>query len=63
MAAGRHTSVLLKMRPYIFVTISAEVRGRETGVEKGFMKHGEEVSKTDSYIDKDGMLKVFAFKR
>ena len=51
--------VFLKIRLYILVTISAEVRGRETREEKGFMKHWEKVSKTDSYIDKSRMLKVF----
>lgn len=61
MAGGRHTSVLFKIILYILVTVSAEVRGRETREEKGFMKQREKVSKTDSYIDKSRMLKVFTF--
>ena len=43
------------------VTISAEVRKGEMRNERGFIKHQEKVSKTDSYIDKSRMLKVFAF--
>ena len=41
MAGGRHTSVLFKIRLYILVPISAEVRGRETREEKGFIKQRE----------------------
>lgn len=61
MAEGRHTSVLFKIRLYILVTVSAEVRGRETREERGFIKQREKVSKTDSYIDKSRTLKVFTF--
>lgn len=42
------------------VTVS-EVNGRETREERGFIKQQEKVSKTDSYIDKSRMLKVFIF--
>lgn len=41
MAGGRHTSVLFKIRLYILVTVSAEVRGRETREERGFIKQRE----------------------
>lgn len=61
MARGRHTSVLFKIRLHILVPVSAEVRGRERREEKGFIKQREKVSKTDSYIDKSRMLKVFTF--
>lgn len=45
-------------------TIS-RVKGRETSQGRGFIKQQQqqqEVSKTDSYIDKSRMLKVFTFK-
>lgn len=44
-------------------TIS-RVKGRETSEGRGFIKQQQqqEVSKTDSYIDKSRMLKVFTFK-
>lgn len=43
-------------------TIS-RVKGRETREGRGFIKQQQqEVSKTDSYIDKSRMLKVFTFK-
>lgn len=58
---GRHTSVLFKIRLYILVAVSAEVRRRETREEEWFIKQREKVSKTDSYIDKSKMLKVFTF--
>lgn len=51
----------LKIRLYILVIVSTESRGRETREERGFIKQREKVSKTDSYIDKSGMLKVFTF--
>lgn len=46
----------------VLATIS-RVKGRETGERRGFIKQQQqEVSKTDSYIDKSRMLKVFTFK-
>lgn len=46
----------------ILATIS-RVKGRETSEGRGFIKQQQqEVSKTDSYIDKSRMLKVFTFK-
>lgn len=40
------------------VAVSAEVEGRETREERGFMKQQEKVSETGSYVDKSRMLKV-----
>ncbi len=62
MAGGRRANALFKIRLYILVTVSAEMRGRETREEKGFIKQPGKLSKTDSYTDKSRMLEVFIFK-
>lgn len=58
---GGKKGCLSKSTPYISVIVSADLGGKETKEERGFIKQREKVSKTDSNIDKSGTLKVFTF--